>query len=156
MSLTVIEVGENLKDRYHAGQRLAVQPDIYQDGTSTAYGYTIPGGLIQYHLMGAEMLDTDDGACLLPLPDTMGYAEALHAGAVGLRDGRLHPASPPGAQGRRDDVDRRPARGRAGVRLLLRAGRSGHHRDDRRARLGGGAGGAHLGHHGRARRHRRR
>ena len=52
-----------------------MQPDIYQDGKSTAYGYTIPGGLIQYHLMGAEMLETDDGACLLPLPDTMGYAE---------------------------------------------------------------------------------
>lgn len=76
VSLTVIEVGENLRDRYHAGQRLAVQPDIYQDGKSTAYGYTIPGGLTQYHLMGAEMLETDDGACLLPLPDTMGYAEA--------------------------------------------------------------------------------
>lgn len=76
VSLTVIEVGDNLQDRYHAGQRLAVQPDIYQDGKSTAYGYTIPGGLIQYHLMGSEMLDTDDGACLLPLPDTMGYAEA--------------------------------------------------------------------------------
>ena len=76
VSLTVIEVGEHLQDRYHAGQRLAVQPDIYQDGTSTAYGYTIPGGLIQYHLMGAEMLETDDGACLLPLPDSMGYAEA--------------------------------------------------------------------------------
>jgi threonine dehydrogenase-like Zn-dependent dehydrogenase len=75
VSLTVIEVGDNLQDRYHAGQRLAVQPDIYQDGKSTAYGYTIPGGLIQYHLMGSEMLDTDDGACLLPLPDTMGYAE---------------------------------------------------------------------------------
>lgn len=75
VSLTVIEVGDNLKDRYHAGQRLAVQPDIYQDGKSTAYGYTIPGGLTQYHLMGSEMLETDDGACLLPLPDTMGYAE---------------------------------------------------------------------------------
>ncbi len=76
VSLTVIEVGENLQDRYHAGQRLAVQPDIYQDGRSTAYGYTVPGGLIQYHLMGAEMLETDDGACLLPIPDSMGYAEA--------------------------------------------------------------------------------
>jgi L-sorbose 1-phosphate reductase len=76
VSLTVVRVGEELQDRYHPGQRLAVQPDIYQDGRSTAYGYTIPGGLIQYHLMGAEMLDTDDGACLLPLPDTMGYAEA--------------------------------------------------------------------------------
>ncbi len=76
VSLTVIEVGADLQDRYHPGQRLAVQPDIYQDGRSTAYGYTIPGGLIQYHLMGSEMLETDDGPCLLPIPDTMGYAEA--------------------------------------------------------------------------------
>ncbi len=76
VSLTVIEVGDELKGRYHHGQRLAVQPDIYQDGTSTAYGYTIPGGLIQYHTMGAEMLETDAGACLLPLNDSMGYAEA--------------------------------------------------------------------------------
>lgn len=75
-SLTVVEVGEKLKDRYHAGQRLAVQPDIYQNGKSTAYGYTIPGGLIQYHLIGPEMLETDEGECLLPVDDSMGYAEA--------------------------------------------------------------------------------
>jgi D-arabinose 1-dehydrogenase-like Zn-dependent alcohol dehydrogenase len=75
-SLTVIDVGENLKGQYHPGQRLAVQPDIYQNGKSTAYGYTIPGGLIQYHLIGPEMLDTDEGACLLPVGESMGYAEA--------------------------------------------------------------------------------
>jgi threonine dehydrogenase-like Zn-dependent dehydrogenase len=75
-SLTVVKVGEELKDRYFPGQRLAVQPDIYQDGKSTAYGYTIPGGLIQYHLIGPEMLETDEGECLLPVDDSMGYAEA--------------------------------------------------------------------------------
>lgn len=75
-SLTVISVGEELKDTYSPGQRLAVQPDIYQNGKSTAYGYTIPGGLIQYHLIGPEMLETDEGACLLPVGDSMGYAEA--------------------------------------------------------------------------------
>lgn len=75
-SLTVVEVGEELKDRYYPGQRLAVQPDIYQDGKSTAYGYTIPGGLIQYHLIGPEMLETDEGECLLPVDESMGYAEA--------------------------------------------------------------------------------
>ena len=75
-SLTVIDVGENLKGQYHPGQRLAVQPDIYQNGKSTAYGYTIPGGLIQYHLVGPEILDTDEGACLLPVGESMGYAEA--------------------------------------------------------------------------------
>ena len=76
VTLTVLEVGEALTDQYHPGQRLAVQPDIYQGGKSTAYGYTVPGGLIQYHLIGPEVLDTDAGACLLPLEGNMGYAEA--------------------------------------------------------------------------------
>jgi threonine dehydrogenase-like Zn-dependent dehydrogenase len=69
-------VGKNLRDQYKPGQRLAVQPDIYQQGKSTAYGYTIPGGLIQYHLIGDEVLKTDAGACLLPVEDDMGYAES--------------------------------------------------------------------------------
>lgn len=76
VSLTVVKVGSDLKDRYTPGQRLAVQPDIYQKGKSTAYGYTVPGGLIQYHLIGPEVLETDAGACLLPLEDAMGYAES--------------------------------------------------------------------------------
>ena len=76
VSLTVIEVGKDLQDRYYRGQRLAVQPDIYQNGKSTAYGYTVPGGLIQYHLIGSEVLDTDAGACLLPLEGDLGYAES--------------------------------------------------------------------------------
>jgi threonine dehydrogenase-like Zn-dependent dehydrogenase len=74
-SVTVIEVGENVRDRYRPGQRLAIQPDIYVDGRSTAYGYTIPGGLIQYHVIGPEVLAADDGAYVVPVDDRMGYAE---------------------------------------------------------------------------------
>ncbi|HEX7975130.1 MAG TPA: alcohol dehydrogenase catalytic domain-containing protein [Anaerolineales bacterium] len=76
VSLTIVKVGKNLQKNYHPGQRLAVQPDIYQQGKSTAYGYTVPGGLIQYHLIGEEVLKTDAGACLLPLDNEMGYAES--------------------------------------------------------------------------------
>jgi L-sorbose 1-phosphate reductase len=76
VSLTVIKVGKNLHKNYKPGQRLAVQPDIYQQGKSTAYGYTVPGGMIQYHLIGDEVLKTDAGACLLPVEDEMGYAES--------------------------------------------------------------------------------
>lgn len=76
VALTVIKAGEELQDQYHPGQRLAVQPDLYQQGKSTAYGYTIPGGLIQYHLIGPEVLETDDGPGLLPLDGELGYAEA--------------------------------------------------------------------------------
>ncbi|HHY88497.1 MAG TPA: zinc-binding dehydrogenase, partial [Chloroflexi bacterium] len=75
-ALTVMKVGENLRGKYHPGQRLALQPDIYQNGRSTAYGYTIPGGLIQYHLIGPEVLDADDGAYVIPVEGEIGYAEA--------------------------------------------------------------------------------
>ncbi len=76
VSLTIVKVGKNLQDKYKPGQRLAVQPDIYQQGKSTAYGYTVPGGMVQFHLIGDEVLKTDTGACLLPLEEGMGYAES--------------------------------------------------------------------------------
>jgi threonine dehydrogenase-like Zn-dependent dehydrogenase len=76
VSLTIVKVGKNLQDKYKPRQRLAVQPDIYQQGKSTAYGYTVPGGMIQFHLIGDEVLKTDAGACLLPLEEGMGYAES--------------------------------------------------------------------------------
>jgi threonine dehydrogenase-like Zn-dependent dehydrogenase len=74
-SVTVVEVGEQLRERFQPGQRLAIQPDIYVDGRSTAYGYTIPGGLIQYHVIGPEVLAADDGGYVVPVDDRMGYAE---------------------------------------------------------------------------------
>ena len=55
-SVTVMEVGERLAGRFHRGQRLAIQPDIYIGGRSAAYGYTTPGGLIEYHAIGPEVL----------------------------------------------------------------------------------------------------
>jgi threonine dehydrogenase-like Zn-dependent dehydrogenase len=76
VSLTIVKVGKDLQDDFKAGERYAVQPDIYQNGKSTAYGYTIPGGLIQYHLIGREMLETDTGVCLLPLRGEISYAAA--------------------------------------------------------------------------------
>jgi len=74
-AVTVIEVGDALEGRYRPGQRLAIQPDIYVDGRSTAYGYTIPGGLIGYHVIGPEVLAADDGAYVVEVDDRLGYAE---------------------------------------------------------------------------------
>lgn len=75
-TLTVVKVGEELKGQFKPGERYAMQPDIYQNGKSTAYGYTVPGGLTQYHLIGSEILNTDAGSCLLKVSDRMGFAEA--------------------------------------------------------------------------------
>jgi threonine dehydrogenase-like Zn-dependent dehydrogenase len=74
-AVTVMSVGADLAGRFHPGQRLAIQPDIYVDGRSTAYGYTIPGGLIGYHVIGPEVLAADDGAYVVEVDDRLGYAE---------------------------------------------------------------------------------
>lgn len=74
-SFTVVKVGKNRKQQFHPGQRLAIQPDIYKNMMNTAYGYAIPGGLIQYHLVGSEVLNADD-TYIIPVDDTLSYAEA--------------------------------------------------------------------------------
>lgn len=76
-TFTIMKVGEKLRDRYQPGQRFAIQPDIYVDGKSTAYGYTIPGGLTQFHLIGSEIFHSDGGAnYLIQVDQQFGYAEA--------------------------------------------------------------------------------
>lgn len=75
-TVTVIEVGDDLTGSYRTGDRLAIQPDIFIDGRSTAYGYTIPGGLIQYHLIGPEILAADGVSYVIPVADGIGYAAA--------------------------------------------------------------------------------
>lgn len=75
VALTVIEVGEALRHRFRTGERLALQPDIYHHGTSSAYGYTIPGGLVQHQLLGPEVLEGDGGCPLVPVGEEIAYAE---------------------------------------------------------------------------------
>lgn len=76
-TLTVVKVGAKLSDQFHPGQRLVLQPDIYQNNRSTAYGYTIPGGLIQYHLIGDEVLNADAGSYVIPIEGgELSYAES--------------------------------------------------------------------------------
>jgi len=79
-AVTIVQVGENLRDAYRPGQRFAVQPavnvppichrDRYRDGGrgmhKVAVGYSLPGHLAQYILIQEEVIR---GGCLLPLPD---------------------------------------------------------------------------------------
>ena len=74
-SVTVLAVGSDLAGRFRPGERLAIQPDIYVDGRSTAYGYTIQGGLTEAQLIGPEVLAADDGAYVVPVDPSLGYAE---------------------------------------------------------------------------------
>jgi L-iditol 2-dehydrogenase len=79
-SVTVVEVGRDLKREYAVGQRFVVQPAVEhppilhrtryrpsaQAVQKVAVGYTLAGHLAEYMLIAEEILAAD---CLLPLPN---------------------------------------------------------------------------------------
>ncbi len=76
VAMTVVGVGENLRDQYKIGDRFIIQADINVGGVGYAYGYMIQGGLSQYNVIDQRVLNGDDGNYLIPLRPTTGYAES--------------------------------------------------------------------------------
>lgn len=76
VALTVVKVGEALRDQYEVGDRFIVQADIYIGGKSYAYGYEIPGGYSEYNIIDQRVLNSDGGNYLIPVQPETGYAEA--------------------------------------------------------------------------------
>ena len=78
-AITLVQVGDNLKNKYAVGQRFAIQPAVDTDPINhreryrdienmhkCAVGYTLGGHLAQYIVVQEEVLKAD---CMLPLPD---------------------------------------------------------------------------------------
>jgi threonine dehydrogenase-like Zn-dependent dehydrogenase len=76
VTLTVVGVGDNLRDQYRVGDRFIVQADIYVGGVGYAYGYEIQGGLSQYSVVDRRVLNADHGNHLIPIQSSTGYAES--------------------------------------------------------------------------------
>jgi len=74
--MTVVGVGEKLKDQYKPGDRFILQADIHVGGIGYAYGYEIQGGLSQYNVIDQRVLNGDHGNYLIPIRKDTGYAEA--------------------------------------------------------------------------------
>jgi len=89
-SVTLVQVGEALRDEYRVGERYALQPAVdhppvnhrerYENAASVqklAVGFTLPGHLAEYMLIPEEVLAA---GCLVPLPDSsIPYAHAATA-----------------------------------------------------------------------------
>ncbi len=75
VSMTVIGVGENLRDRFQVGDRLSMEPEIFYQGRSLAYGYWWQGGLSQYSVIGRAFYDNDHGNNLIDVNPARGSAE---------------------------------------------------------------------------------
>jgi threonine dehydrogenase-like Zn-dependent dehydrogenase len=79
VALTVVGVGENLRDQYRVGDRFIVQADIYSGGVNYAYGYMIQGGMSQYSVIDRRILNGDHGNYLIQVQPETGYAESALA-----------------------------------------------------------------------------
>jgi threonine dehydrogenase-like Zn-dependent dehydrogenase len=76
VSMTVVGVGENLKDQCQIGQRLTIQPNVWVDGVSVPFCFGMDGRYRQYAVIGKEILNGDAGNYLIPVPESMSYAAA--------------------------------------------------------------------------------
>lgn len=76
VTMTVVGVGENLREQYRVGDRFIIQADIRVNGVGYAYGYMIQGGLSQYNVIDQRVLNGDDGNYLIPVRPTTGYVES--------------------------------------------------------------------------------
>jgi threonine dehydrogenase-like Zn-dependent dehydrogenase len=86
--VTIVRIGEALRDRYRLGERFVVQPAVdyspvnhrerYRDSAQgvnkVAVGYTLAGHLAEYMLVPEEVLNS---GCLLPMPG--GQVPLAHA-----------------------------------------------------------------------------
>ncbi len=79
ISLTVVGVGDNLRDQYKVGDRFIVQADIWSGGVNYAYGYMIQGGMSQYGIIDRRILNGDAGNYLIRVQPNTGYAESALA-----------------------------------------------------------------------------
>lgn len=76
VAMTVVKVGDRLKDRYHVGDRFTIQADIIAGGIGVAYGYEMDGGFSKYGLVDQRVLNGDEGNYLLPVTDDTGVVES--------------------------------------------------------------------------------
>lgn len=76
IAMTVVGVGENLRDQYKVGDRFTIQADVFVDGVGYAYGYEIQGGLSEYNVIDRRILAGDHGNYLIAVQPSTGYAES--------------------------------------------------------------------------------
>ncbi|MBL8130680.1 MAG: alcohol dehydrogenase catalytic domain-containing protein [Anaerolineae bacterium] len=76
VAMSVVKVGENLRDQYHVGDRFTIQADIYVGGVGYAYGYEMQGGFSTYGVIDQRVLHGDEGNYLLAVKPSTGYTES--------------------------------------------------------------------------------
>ncbi len=129
VSMTVVKVGQDLRDQYKPGDRFIIQADVWVDGVNISYGYMLQGGLSKYNIIDRRHLHGDEGNYLIPVQPGTGYAESAltepWACVTAAYTLEYRSAFRPGG----DCLDRRHRRaaevGRGGERAVPGRGRAG-------------------------------
>ena len=74
LSLTIEEVGENLKDRWKKGMRVGVQPDVYMSSVRYCMGVNVDGGMQHYILLPKPVFYSDQGETIFEVDKNLSYA----------------------------------------------------------------------------------
>ncbi len=75
LSLTIVEVGKNLTDKWKVGTRIGVQPDVYMKGVRYCIGVTVAGGMQKYLVLHESVFHSDYGVTIFPVKEQLSYAE---------------------------------------------------------------------------------
>ena len=74
LSLTVVEAGKNLEQRWKPGMRIGIQPDVYMDSIRYCVGVNTDGGMQQYILLKKPTFYSDQGETIFPVKKELSYA----------------------------------------------------------------------------------
>lgn len=74
LSLTIMEVGEHLKNQWKVGTRIGVQPDVYMDHVRYCIGVNVHGGMQKYMVLSKSVFYSDQGITVFPVDDILSFA----------------------------------------------------------------------------------
>ncbi|MDQ0469869.1 alcohol dehydrogenase catalytic domain-containing protein [Labrys wisconsinensis] len=91
LALRVDEPGSGVDPGLRPGTRIGVQPDVYKHGRRSCIGVTRPGGMADRILLDAEVLQSDDGPLVFPVPAPLSRAATALLEPLGCIEGAFRP-----------------------------------------------------------------
>jgi L-sorbose 1-phosphate reductase len=87
LALRVAATGRGVQQDMVPGLRVGVQPDIYKAGHRVCIGVNLPGGLADAILLGPDILESDNGALVVPGPAGLSRAATALLEPLGCIEG---------------------------------------------------------------------
>ena len=87
LALKVAAVGQNFQRTLRVGQRVGVQPDLYNGGQRSCIGVNRPGGMADQLVLGADVLQTDLGSMVFPVGADLSRAATALLEPLGCVEG---------------------------------------------------------------------